>query len=94
MHQAKNRRQRHRPLERALGRALNRWPIGGWIGKRDAELDTVGAAGVESAQDLESRFQIGIARRDKGNQRGFAAFFQFSECFFNTAHGLTSSSIV
>ena len=31
--------------------------------------------------------QIGITRGDKRNQRSFAAFFQLSEYFFNTAHG-------
>ena len=66
---------------------MNRRPIGGRIGKRNAELDTVRAAGVERSHDLESRVQIGITRGDERNQRSFTAFFQFSEYFFNTAHG-------
>ena len=50
--QTKNSRQRDRLFERAFGSALDGRPVGGWIGKWDAQLDAIGAALLKRPHDL------------------------------------------
>src|SRR5919198_6389181 len=82
----KNPRQRKPVFQGALRRALNGRSIRGWIRKSDPQLDTIGAAPLQSAQDFERGFEVRISRGDKRNERRLTAFLELRKFRPNATH--------
>ena len=62
-------RRGHALVERRLGGALDRDPVGQGVGERDADLDQVRAGRCDHAHRFDGARGGGIARREIGNER-------------------------
>ena len=65
--------------EGAFRGALNRGPVGQRIRERDAQLDNMGPRPFQLRNEVDCHFQIGIARRNEGNERLLSLPFQLLE---------------
>src|SRR5229473_6253142 len=79
------RRQRRPRLQSARTRALIRRPVRHRVGKWYTQFDDIGAARLEFEHQPRGRFDAGVARHDKRDQRRFIACAQLPEFLRDSA---------
>ncbi len=76
-------------LQGARVSRLNDRPVGNRVAEGKANLDQINAGGIQLAQQLAGRGHIGIARREKGNERLFLRGPQLAKAFVDGVHEIT-----